>query len=97
MCVFHHDSIMTLSLSLLLLLLHALSPQAEDAWRLRDAGCNSVWASEVLFKFGMNDGEHAMSVIRAMKSKGSVKYARASGAYVGRGEGAKEFLATIEV
>lgn len=69
--------------------------EAEDAWRLRDAGCNSIWASEVLFKFGYQDGEHSHSVIKALKSKGSVKYARASGAYNGKGEGAKEFLGTI--
>jgi indole-3-glycerol phosphate synthase len=69
--------------------------EAEDAWRLRDAGCNSIWASEVLFKFGYQDGEHSHSVIKAIKSKGSVKYARASGAYNGFGEGAKEFLGTI--
>lgn len=69
--------------------------EAEDAWRLRDYGCNCVWASEVLFKFGYQDGEHCYSVIKAIKSKGSVKYARASGAYNGMGEGAKEFLGTI--
>lgn len=41
--------------------------EAEDAWRLRDAGANAIWASEVLFKFGVADGEHASSVIRAIK------------------------------
>ena len=51
---------------------------------------------QVLFKFGMGEGEHTMSVIKAIKSKGSVKYARASGAFNGKGEGAKEFLGTIE-
>jgi len=71
--------------------------EAEDAWRLRDAGCQSIWASEVLFKFSSDDGEHATSVIMAIKSKGSVKYARASGAYIGKGEGAKEFLGTINM
>uniref|UniRef100_A0A7S2S9Q6 indole-3-glycerol-phosphate synthase n=2 Tax=Rhizochromulina marina TaxID=1034831 RepID=A0A7S2S9Q6_9STRA len=71
--------------------------EAEDAWRLRDAGINSVLASEVLFKFGMGDGEHSISVIKAIRSKGSVKYARASGAYVGKGEGAKEFLGHLEM
>jgi len=71
--------------------------EAEDAWRLRDAGCNCIWASEVLFKFGFGDGEHTMTVLKAIKSKGSVKYARASGAFTGKGEGAKEFLGTIEM
>jgi indole-3-glycerol phosphate synthase len=66
--------------------------EAEDAWRLRDAGCTAIWASEVLFKFGVADGERCASVIRAIKSKGSVKYGRASGAYNGKGEGAKEYL-----
>ena len=64
---------------------------------MRDAGCNSIFASEVLFKFGMADGEHTMSIIKAIKSKGSVKYARASGAFTGKGEGAKEYLGTIEM
>ena len=41
--------------------------QAEDAWRLRDAGFNSIWASEVLVKFGLADGEGPMSIIRAIK------------------------------
>jgi len=69
--------------------------EAEDAWRLRDAGVNAIWASEVLYKFGYMDGENTMSVIRAIKSKGSVKYARASGAYNQQGEGAKEWLGDI--
>lgn len=69
--------------------------EAEDAWRLRDAGVNAIWASEVLYKFGYGDGENTMSVIRAIKSKGSVKYARASGAYNQQGEGAKEWLGDI--
>jgi len=71
--------------------------EAEDSWRLRDAGCNCIWASEVLFKFGFGDGEHTLTVLKAIKSKGSVKYARASGAFTGKGEGAKEFLGTIEM
>lgn len=71
--------------------------EAEDCWVLRDAGFNAVWASEVLYKFGMEDGEHFISVIKAMKSKGSVKYARASGAFTGKGEGAKEYLGYLEM
>ena len=34
---------------------------------MRDAGCNTIYASEVLFKFGVSDGEGAQSVIRAIK------------------------------
>lgn len=72
--------------------------EAEDSWRLRDAGINSIWASEVLYKFtSPEDGDDARSIIKAIISKGSVKYARASNAYSGKGEGAKEFLGIIEM
>ena len=72
--------------------------EAEDTWRMRDAGFNVMWASEVLWKLGVDsDSDNAHSIIRAICSKGSVKYARASGAFLGKGEGAKEFLGTIEM
>ncbi|KAJ1449303.1 hypothetical protein M885DRAFT_449292 [Pelagophyceae sp. CCMP2097] len=68
--------------------------EAEDAWRLRDAGYDAVWVSDVLYKFG-GAPDSITSVIKAMKSKASVKYARASGAFSGRGEGSKEYLGDI--
>lgn len=72
--------------------------EAEDSWRLRDAGINSIWASEVLYKFtNPEDGDNARTIIKSIVSKGSVKYARASNAYNGKGEGAKEFLGIIEM
>ena len=54
--------------------------EAEDAWRVRDAGYGGVWASSVLFKFGGFTGMHfkvsndnANSVVMALKAKGSTK------------------------
>ena len=56
----------------------------------------------MLYKFGVFSGtlfaaspDTITSVIKAMKSKASVKYARASGAFSGKGEGAKEYLGDI--
>ena len=76
--------------------------EAEEAWKLRDAGYDAVWVSDVLYKFGVFSGtlfaaspDTITSVIKAMKSKASVKYARASGAFSGKGEGAKEYLGDI--
>jgi len=76
--------------------------EAELAWELRDAGYDAVWVSDVLYKFGSFSGslfaaapDTVTSVIKAMKSKASTKYARASGAFSGKGEGAKEYLGDI--
>ena len=71
--------------------------EAEDSWRLRDAGYNAVWASEVLYKFQSEDGDNTGTIIKAITSKGSVKWTRASLSYSGKGEGAKEFLGTLEM
>lgn len=72
--------------------------EAEDAWRLRDAGFNSVMASELLFKFHSQEvGDNTLSIIKAICAKGSVKYTRASMAFVGKGEGAREYLGYLEM
>ena len=71
--------------------------EAEDAWRLRDAGFNTIWASEVLYKFQVDDGDSARTIIKAVTSKGSVKYTRASMSYNTKGEGAREYLGSLEM
>ncbi|CAM9823605.1 unnamed protein product [Pylaiella littoralis] len=66
--------------------------EIEDCWKLRDAGYNTVWVSEVLYKGGMTQAdESAEAIIKAIRAKGSVKYGRARG-MSGKGEGAKEYL-----
>lgn len=76
--------------------------EAEEAWDLRDAGYDAVWVSDVLYKFGSFSGnlfasspDSVTSVIKAVKSKASTKFARASGAFSGKGEGAKEHLGDL--
>lgn len=71
--------------------------EANDAWLLRDAGYNCAWVSELLYKFGNDDSESFKSIIKAIGAKGSVKYGRASGNFGGKGEGAKEYLGTLEM
>eukprot|EP00903_Cladosiphon_okamuranus_P010206 g9665.t1 len=65
--------------------------EIEDCWQLRDAGYNTIWASELLYKGGMSQAESAEAIIRAIRAKASVKYGRARG-MSGKGEGAKEYL-----
>lgn len=76
--------------------------EAEEAWQARDAGYDAVWLSDVLYKFGAFSGklfsaapDTITSVIKAVKSKASANYARASGKFSGRGEGSKEYLGDI--
>lgn len=76
--------------------------EAEDAWRLRDAGYDGVWLSDVLYKFGSFSGtlfaaapDSITTVIKATKSKASAQFAVASGTFGGQGEGAKEYLGDI--
>eukprot|EP00612_Vaucheria_litorea_P005322 CAMPEP_0171461604 /NCGR_PEP_ID=MMETSP0945-20130129/5983_1 /TAXON_ID=109269 /ORGANISM="Vaucheria litorea, Strain CCMP2940" /LENGTH=310 /DNA_ID=CAMNT_0011987979 /DNA_START=130 /DNA_END=1062 /DNA_ORIENTATION=+ len=69
--------------------------EIEDCWKLRDAGFNSIWASEILYKAGQMQSESVTAIIKAIRAKGSVKYGRARG-MSGKGEGAKEFLGTLE-
>eukprot|EP00611_Tribonema_gayanum_P015078 TRINITY_DN267_c0_g1_i1.p1 TRINITY_DN267_c0_g1~~TRINITY_DN267_c0_g1_i1.p1 ORF type:complete len:358 (-),score=97.98 TRINITY_DN267_c0_g1_i1:206-1279(-) len=68
--------------------------EIEDCWILRDSGYNCIWASEMLYKAGQMQAESVIAVIKAIRAKASVKYGRARG-MSGRGEGAKEFLATL--
>merc|ERR1712174_151537 len=68
--------------------------EVEEAWILRDKGFNGVWASDCLFKYGQDVGEHPGAIIRSMKSKSSVKYASPK-AMSGRGEGATEYLGDL--
>lgn len=76
--------------------------EAEEAWLARDAGFDAVWLSDVLYKFGAFSGklfcaapDSITSVIKAVKSKASANYARASASFSGKGEGAKEYLGDI--
>ena len=76
--------------------------EAELAWKLRDVGLDAVYISDVLFKFGHFSGrlfasspDSITSVIKAMRSKASSNFARASGAFSGKGEGAKEYLGDL--
>lgn len=68
--------------------------EVEEAWMLRDKGFNSVWASDCLYKYGQDEGEHPGAIIRSMKSKSSLKYASPK-ALSGKGEGAREYLGDI--
>ena len=68
-----------------------------NASRLRDAGFNTIWVSEVLYKFQVEDGDSARTIIKAITSKGSVKYTRASMSYNTKGEGAREYLGSLEM
>ncbi|CAM9925135.1 unnamed protein product [Ascophyllum nodosum] len=65
--------------------------EIEDCWKLRDAGYNTVWLSEVLYKGGQMQAESAEAIVKAVRAKASVEFARARG-MSGKGEGAKEYL-----
>ena len=45
----------------------------------------------------MEDGDSARTIIKAITSKGSVKYTRASMSYNTKGEGAREYLGSLEM
>ncbi|KAL7572343.1 hypothetical protein ACA910_021557 [Epithemia clementina (nom. ined.)] len=68
--------------------------EVEEAWALRDKGFNAVWVGEALYKSGVDATEHPGAIIRAMKSKSSVRWASPK-ASSGRGEGAREYLGDI--
>mmetsp|Transcript_17167 Transcript_17167/g.22300 ORF Transcript_17167/g.22300 Transcript_17167/m.22300 type:complete len:317 (-) Transcript_17167:2613-3563(-) len=76
--------------------------EAETAWLFRDVGFDAVYISDVLYKFGVFSGklfaaapDSITSVIKAMRSKASSSFARASGHFSGKGEGAKEYLGDL--
>ncbi|CAB9507869.1 Indole-3-glycerol phosphate synthase [Seminavis robusta] len=68
--------------------------EIEDAWFLRDKGFNSVWVGDALYKAGQDANEHPGAVIKAMRSKSSLKWASPK-ARTGKGEGAREYLGDI--
>lgn len=68
--------------------------EIEDAWALRDKGFNSVWVADTLYKAGNDANEHPGAVIKAMRSKSSLKWASPK-ARTGKGEGAREYLGDI--
>lgn len=68
--------------------------EIEDAWALRDKGFNSVWVGDALYKAGNDANEHPGAVIKAMRSKSSLKWASPK-ARSGKGEGAREYLGDI--
>ena len=55
--------------------------EVEEAWMLRDKGFNAVWVGEALYKSGVDATEHPGAIIKAMKSKSSVKWASPKGAF----------------
>jgi len=61
------------------------------SWRLRDAGWGCIWASDILFRAGLDTGEDAKSIIKALKVKTSAKFGTPKALH-GKGEGAKEYL-----
>jgi indole-3-glycerol phosphate synthase len=73
-----------------------LSSEIEQAWKFRDAGFHAAWVGEALYKAGTDPSNagHPGAVIRAMKSKSSLKWASPM-ARTGRGEGAREYLGDI--
>lgn len=63
------------------------------AWMVRDAGFNSLISGEDMLKVCVRDRAPPTAVIKAIISKGSVKFGL--GFQKGRLEGSKEFLGTI--
>lgn len=68
--------------------------EIEDAWALRDKGFNCVWVGDALYKAGQDAHENPATVIKAMRSKSSLKWASPK-ARSGKGEGAREYLGDI--
>jgi indole-3-glycerol phosphate synthase len=68
--------------------------EVEEAWAIRDKGFNCVWVGDALYKSGTDVMETPAAIIKAMKSKSSVKWASPK-VYTGKGEGAREYLGDI--
>jgi len=68
--------------------------EIEEAWGLRDKGFHCAWVGEALFKSGADFTEHPGAIIKAMRSKSSLKWASPNAAG-GKGEGAREYLGDI--
>ena len=68
--------------------------EIEEAWAVRDKGFQCAWVGEALYKGGADLTEHPGAIIKAMRSKSSLKWGVAK-AKSGRGEGAREYLGDI--
>jgi indole-3-glycerol phosphate synthase len=92
----NNDATVTKIATVLAQLDPGLSLEIEQAWKFRDAGFHAVWVGEALYKAGTDPSNagHPGAVIRAMKSKSSLKWASPM-ARTGRGEGAREYLGDI--
>ena len=68
--------------------------EVEEAWAIRDKGFNCAWVGDALYKSGTDVMETPAAIIKALKSKSSVKFASPK-VYTGKGEGAREYLGDI--
>ena len=68
--------------------------EIEETWAVRDKGFNCAWIGDALYKSGVLETEHPGAIIKAMKSKSSLKWASPK-ASSGRGEGAREYLGDL--
>ena len=68
-------------------------PDVRGAWTVRDAGFNAMISGKGMLDVCARDRVPPSAVIKAMNSKGSVKYGL--GMQKGRMEGAKEQLGTL--
>jgi len=68
--------------------------EIEEAWGCRDKGFNAVWVSDVLYKNGVDSGEHSGAILKSITAKASLKWASPK-AKSGKGEGAREYLGDI--
>jgi len=69
--------------------------EVKGAWRMRDAGFNAMVTGRIMLEMSSRDRRPPAALVKAMKSKGSVKYG--AGISLGRNEGAKENLGTIAI
>ena len=65
------------------------------AWKIRDVGFHSMIAGKSLLDVCVRDRVPPTAIVKAMLSKGSVKYGL--GMQKGRLEGSKEFLGSISM
>ena len=65
------------------------------AWKFRDLGFNAMFAGKSLLEVCIRDRVPPTAIIKAINSKGSVKYGL--GMQKGRLEGSKEFLGSISM
>mmetsp|Transcript_3153 Transcript_3153/g.9002 ORF Transcript_3153/g.9002 Transcript_3153/m.9002 type:complete len:349 (+) Transcript_3153:177-1223(+) len=70
--------------------------EVSGSWELRDAGWGCVWASDILYRAGMEESEDCRAIIKAIKNKTSTKFGTPKGVN-GKGEGAREYLGYLEM